>query len=136
MYPRTTWSPAASDWRPGILDHFSPYHEESLPWPVGEGHFLRDPDLSWRILMTVDQLNRHPVTDERTLLIVAREAATDSRTDPLWGMWVAGRILFVPCEDLEPSLARFPRSLEPDGSVRGKALRRDLLWRIARHARQ
>ncbi len=136
MFPRTTWSPAASDWRPGILDHFSPYHEDSLPWPVDEDHFLRDPDLGWRVLTTVDQLNRHPATDERTLLIVALEAATDPRTDALWGMGVRGRILFVPREDLEWSLARLSRLLGPDGSVHGKALRHDLLWRIARHAKQ
>ena len=131
MFVRTTWSPGASDWRPGILDHFSPHHDEGMPWPVDEGHFLRDPWLAWRIVLTVEALNRFPVTHEDTLLIIAREAATDPAVDVLWGTWVDGPLLFVPREVLVPSLARFPHFLRSDGLIAGRPLRLDLLWSIA-----
>ncbi len=134
MFVRTWWSPGTNDDCLGILSHAFPQHQR--PSTVDPLAFIDDQAFTWRLVTTVEGLNRYPRTGTREVLVVCVEAAGDPAVDPLWGIGVAGRLLFVPEADVRRLVIQFPRAVRPDGAIteafvreRLYAAHRELAWR-------
>lgn len=134
MFVRTWWSPGTNDDCLGILNHAFPQCQR--PSTLNPLAFIDDQAIIWRLVTTVEELNRYPRTGTRDVLVVCVEAAADPAVDPLWGIGVAGRILFVPQADVRRLVIQFPRAVRPDGTIteafvrlRLHAAHRELAWR-------